>query len=198
MRQLGGTEQIYRKHHLVPFGEYLPFRSVLEIFAALVEIPGSDLSRGSDQVVPLTIAGEAIGVSICYEDVFGEELRSLVPESTVLVNVSNDAWFGDSAAPHQHEQKARMRARELARPLIRVTNTGVSSSIAYNGAIEGRIANDVRGTLDVRVTPRTGLTWYARTGNWPVFAVAMAILSMALLAAFSRDYRQAHVGVESS
>lgn len=198
VRQLGGTEQIYRKHHLVPFGEYLPFRSVLEIFAALVEIPGSDLSRGSDQVVPLTIAGEAIGVSICYEDVFGEELRSLVPESTVLVNVSNDAWFGDSAAPHQHEQKARMRARELARPLIRATNTGVSSSIAYNGAIEGRIANDVRGTLDVRVTPRTGLTWYARTGNWPVFAAAIAILSMAFLAAFGHDYRKAHVGVESS
>jgi len=192
VRQLGGTEQIYRKRHLVPFGEYLPFRSVLEVFAALVEIPGSDLSRGSGQVVPLKIADEAIGVSICYEDVFGEELRALVPESTVLVNVSNDAWFGDSAAPHQHEQKARMRARELARPLIRVTNTGVSSSIAYDGVVEGRIANDVRGTLDVHVAPRTGLTWYARTGNWPVLATAIATLCTAILAALLRVRASRH------
>ena len=194
VRQLGGAEQLYRKRHLVPFGEYLPFRGALEMFAALIEIPGSDLSRGSGPVKPMTIAGEAIGLSICYEDVFGEELRALVPESTVLVNVSNDAWFGNSAAPHQHEQKARMRARELARPLIRVTNTGVSSSISYDGVINGRIAHDVRGTLDVRVTPRTGLTWYARTGNWPVFAAAIAIIGTAILTALYRvragRYRQ--------
>lgn len=181
VRQLGGVEQVYRKRHLVPFGEYLPFRNALEMFAAYVEIPGSDLSRGTGPIEPMSIAGEAVGVSICFEDVFGEELRALVPESTILVNVSNDAWFGDSAAPHQHAQKARMRARELARPLIRVTNTGISSSITYKGIIEGQIAHNVRGTLDVQVVPRVGLTWYARTGNWPVFAMVIAIIGAALL-----------------
>ena len=179
VRQLGGKEQVYRKRHLVPFGEYLPFRGALEVFAAFIEIPGSDLSRGSGPIKPIAIAGEAIGVSICFEDVFGEELRVLVPESSILVNVSNDAWFGDSAAPHQHAQKARMRARELARPLIRVTNTGVSSAITYNGVVEGQIDNDVRGTLDVKVTPRVGLTWYASMGNLPVFFVVVGIIGMA-------------------
>ena len=176
VRRLTGGRQTYRKRHLVPFGEYLPFRGALEAFAAVVRIPGKDLSRGAGPHEPLRVAGESIGVSICYEDVFGEEMRILVPEAGVLVNVSNDAWFGDSAAPHQHEQKARMRARELARPLIRVTNTGVSSSIAFDGTVEGRIPQDEKGVLDVRVVPRTGTTWFARTGNWPVFVAAAAFV----------------------
>ena len=180
VRQLGGERQSYRKRHLVPFGEYMPMRGLLEGLAAFIRIPGSDLSAGTGPHVPLRIAGESIGLSICYEDVFGEEMRALVPEAGVLVNVSNDAWFGDSAAPHQHEQKARMRARELARPMIRVTNTGVSSSIAHDGTVEGRIPQNERGTLDVRVVPRTGTTWYARTGNWPVFVAAIALLCAGL------------------
>ena len=176
VRQLTGERQTYRKRHLVPFGEYLPFRDLLELFSAFIRIPGSDLSPGTGAHEPLKVAGESIGVSICYEDVFGEKMQALVPEAGVLVNVSNDAWFGDSAAPHQHEQKARMRARELARPMIRVTNTGVSSSIAFDGTVEGRIAQDVKGVLDVRVVPRTGTTWFARTGNWPVFIVTTCIV----------------------
>ena len=176
VRQLSGERQTYRKRHLVPFGEYLPFRDQLEVFSAFIRVPGSDLSSGTGPHEPMRIAGESIGVSICYEDVFGEEMRALVPEAGVLVNVSNDAWFGTSAAPHQHEQKARMRARELARPMIRVTNTGVSSSIAFDGTVEGRIAQDETGVLDVRVVPRTGTTWFARTGNWPVFIVAACLV----------------------
>ena len=119
--------------------------------------------------------GEAIGVSICYEDVYGEEMRALLPASTLLVNVSNDAWFGDNLAPYQHEQKARMRAREFARPLIRVTNTGVSSAIDERGRVLGRIAHSTQGVLDVSVMPRTGMTIYARTGNWPVFILSILI-----------------------
>ncbi len=177
VRQLTGERQTYRKRHLVPFGEYLPMRGVVEALVGdFITLPGSDLARGTGPHVPLEIGGESIGVSICYEDVFGEEMRALVPEAGVLVNVSNDAWFGDSSAPHQHEQKARMRARELARPLIRVTNTGVSSSIAFDGTVEGRIPQDESGVLDVRVVPRTGTTWYAWAGNWPVFVAALATL----------------------
>ena len=180
VRQLGGTNQTYRKRHIVPFGEYLPMRGAIEaLVGAFIVLPGSDLARGTGPHVPMQIAGESLGVSICYEDVFGEEMRALVPEAGVLVNVSNDAWFGDSAAPHQHEQKARMRARELARPMIRVTNTGVSSSIAFDGTVEARIPQNERGTLDVRVTPRTGTTWYARAGNWPVFGASVLIVGLA-------------------
>ena len=180
VRQLGGTRQTYRKRHIVPFGEYLPMRGAIEALVGdFIVLPGSDLSRGTGPHVPLEIAGESIGVSICYEDVFGEEMRALVPASGILVNVSNDAWFGDSAAPHQHEQKARMRARELARPMIRVTNTGVSSSIAFDGAVEGRIPRGEKGVLDVRVVPRTGTTWFARTGNWPVFLAAALVAGAA-------------------
>lgn len=175
VRQLGGQRALYEKRHLVPFGEYMPLRFILDFAARYIDIPMSDLTAGSGPHVPLQLQGTAIGVSICYEDVYGEEMRALLPASRLLVNVSNDAWFGDSAAPHQHEQKARMRAREFARPLIRVTNTGVSSAIDYKGAVQGRIAHDVQGILDVQVQPRSGQTPYARTGNWPVFITCLLV-----------------------
>ncbi len=175
VRQLGGERALYEKRHLVPFGEYMPLRFILDFAAKFIDIPMSDLSSGSGPHVPLSLQGTQIGVSICYEDVYGEEMRALLPDSQMLVNVSNDAWFGDSAAPHQHEQKAQMRAREFARPLVRVTNTGVSSAIDHRGNVQGRIQHNVQGILDVQVQPRTGLTPYARTGNWPVFMVAVLV-----------------------
>lgn len=176
VRQLGGDRAVYRKRHLVPFGEYMPLRFILDYAARFIEIPMSDLSAGSGPHVPLQLQGTSIGVSICYEDVYGEEMRALLPASAVLVNVSNDAWFGDTAAPHQHEQKARMRAREFARPLVRVTNTGVSSAIDYKGNIMGRIQHNQAGILDVSIQPRSGLTLYARIGNWPIFTLALMFL----------------------
>ena len=180
VRQLGGEKALYQKRHLVPFGEFMPMRFILDFVAAFIQIPMSDLSRGSGPHIPLSLRGVEVGVSICYEDVYGEEMRALLPTSTMLVNVSNDAWFGSSAAPHQHEQKARMRAREFARPLVRVTNTGVSSSINHLGQVEGRIAHDTAGVLDVTVQPREGMTLYAKTGNWPIFLWALAILLTAI------------------
>lgn len=176
VRQLGGAQQVYRKRHLVPFGEYVPLRAVVEMFSDFIQIPGADIARGEGPHVPLDVAGESIGVSICYEDAFGEEMRSLLPASTLLVNVSNDAWFGEAVAPHQHEQKARMRARELGRPLIRVTNTGISSAITHTGDIIGRIPQGVSGYLDVMVTPRTGATPYARAGDLPIQVVAILLV----------------------
>ena len=108
-------------------------------------------------------------------------MRALLPASTLLVNVSNDAWFGEAVAPYQHEQKARMRARELGRPLIRVTNTGISSAITHTGEIIGRIPQGVSDYLDVMVTPRTGTTPYARTGNLPVQVVALLLVIAACI-----------------
>lgn len=181
VKQLGGEQGVYQKRHLVPFGEYMPLRFILDFASKFIVIPMADLSAGAGPHVPLTLQGVKIGISICYEDVYGEEMRALLPDSQVLVNVSNDAWFGDSAAPHQHEQKARMRALEFARPLIRVTNTGVSSAIDYEGQIVGRIFHNTAGIMDVRVQPRSGLTPYARTGNWPIFVISLVILLVALL-----------------
>ncbi len=178
--QLGGEQALYQKRHLVPFGEYMPFRFLLDFMAAFVQIPMSDLSSGSGPHKPLMIGSEAIGLSICYEDVFGEEMRALLPDATLLVNVSNDAWFGESAAPHQHQQKAQMRAREFSRPMLRVTNTGISSVIDYRGKVVHTIAHNTKGVIDATVVPREGLTLYAKTGNWPVFLLSIFILFFAL------------------
>ena len=105
VRQIGGERALYKKRHLVPFGEFMPLRFLLEPIAAFIDIPMSDLSRGEGPHKPIAIFDESIGLSICYEDVYGEEMRAVLPEASVLVNVSNDAWFGSSAAPHQHETK---------------------------------------------------------------------------------------------
>jgi len=179
VRQLGGNKALYQKRHLVPFGEYVPFRAIVNWFRSLVTIPNFDLSAGDGPLEPLIIQNTPLGISICYEDVFGEEMRALMPAATVLVNVSNDAWFGDSFAPHQHEQKARMRAREFQRPMVRATNTGVSSFINERGEVQGRIAHDKAGTLDRTVVPQQGLTPYAASGNWPI---GILVIGFSLLA----------------
>ncbi len=181
LRQLAGEKALYQKRHLVPFGEYMPFRFILGWLEAFIEIPMSDLGKGEGPNLPMTLKGEPIGLSICYEDVFGEEMRELIPNSTVLVNVSNDAWFGEKIAPYQHQEKAQMRARELVRPLIRVTNTGVSSVIDHKGRIEASIKHNTQGFLDTIVVPRTGISFYAKTGNWPIFILAMLVLLIAMI-----------------
>lgn len=180
-RALNAEGRTYRKHHLVPFGEFMPFRSLLEFLSQFILIPMSDLSEGEWPPVPLEVRGESLGVSICYEDVFGEEIRHLLPAATLLVNVSNDAWFGQSAAPWQHQQIASMRARETSRPMLRVTNTGVTSVIDHQGRVLQSIGLNVEGVLDVVVTPRTGETPYVKLGNYPVFAAVLLTLLLQLL-----------------
>jgi len=178
VRQLGGEKAVYQKRHLVPFGEYVPFRFAFQWFSSLVTISTHDLSVPSTPVEPMVIGDTPLGLSICYEDTFGEEMRVLLPESTVLVNVSNDAWFGDSFAPHQHEQKARMRAREFSRPMVRATNTGVSSFIDEKGNVFGRIPLNKQGVLDRTVIPQQGQTPYAATGNWPIGIFSLIIIAI--------------------
>jgi len=178
-RELTGTQQTYLKSHLVPFGEFIPLRKTLNFLAQYIEIPMSDLSSGPPDQPPLAVKGERFGISICYEDVFGDEMRVQLPDATVLVNVSNDTWFGDSAAPHQHQEIAAMRAREFSRPLVRVTNTGISSFISARGEVLDSIAQFRQGTLDRDVTPRTGLTPYMVVGNYPVIVLFAVILAYA-------------------
>lgn len=184
-RQLGGNRALYTKRHLVPFGEFMPFRFILDFVSKFILIPMSDLTRGSGPANVLDVKGEKLGLSICYEDVFGEEMAASFPAATVLVNISNDAWFGARMAPQQHEQIARMRAIEFERPLVRVTNTGITSSISYQGVLREGIAHSVEGYIDVDVIPRTGSTPYASLKNWPVGIVSLVLL----LLSFFLSYR---------
>jgi apolipoprotein N-acyltransferase len=172
-----GERQSYRKRHLVPFGEYIPpgFRWIL----AVLHIPMSDFDAGAAKQPPLAVKGIPLGVAICYEDIFGEEVIDALPEARVLVNVSNDAWFGESFAADQHLQSSQMRALETGRWMIRATNTGASAAIDPKGRVAKRLAAFVTGTLVATITPMQGMTPYARTGN----AVALVLIVLTLAAA---------------
>lgn len=172
---LGQQRGFYFKRHLVPFGEYLPLRPLLGFMLDLLEIPLSDFSAGSDRQPLVHAAGYPVAITICYEDIFGQEALMGLPDAAYLVNVTNDAWFGDSIAPHQHWQMARMRAIETGRYMVRATNTGVSGVIAADGSPVG-VAPMFRKTgLEAKVTPMQGQTPYARFGDWPVLSVVLAV-----------------------
>jgi apolipoprotein N-acyltransferase len=147
----------------------------------LLNAPMSDFSPGPPDQPPLPVDGLKVGVSICYEDAFGEEVIDALPAADLLVNVSNDAWFGDTVAPHQHQQKARMRAIEAGRDLVRATNTGISAVIDWRGAVTARIPAFQAGVLRGVVTPRRGATPYVMLGNAPV--VLGAVLTLLAAAA---------------
>jgi apolipoprotein N-acyltransferase len=162
---LGSQPGFYYKHHLVPFGEYIPFQSTFGELLALLDVPLSAFSAGDARQVNLRSAGEAIGTSICYEDAFGELIRNSLPAATLLVNVSNDAWFGDSIAPPQHLEIARMRALETGRYLLRATNTGISAMIDVKGKVMDQAPQFNVITLRVIAQPYQGMTPYVRFGN---------------------------------
>lgn len=165
---LGRGNGVYRKRHLVPFGEFLPFPTLFRGLLDSLHIPMSDFSAGPADQPPLAAAGQKIAVSVCYEDAFGEELIRALPEATLLVNVSEDSWFGNSAAPHQRLQMARLRALETGRPMLRAANTGPSAAIDHRGVVLARAGQFEAALLAVAVQPRAGATVYARLGNWPV------------------------------
>jgi apolipoprotein N-acyltransferase len=178
---VGGRQpqlQSYRKRHLVPFGEYFPVPDSVREWMRMQNLPHSDLSAG-EAVQPLLEAanGARLAVAICYEDAYGAEQLYALPEASLLINVSNDAWFGDSIAPHQHLEIARMRALEVGRNAIRSTNTGISAFIAYDGELldVGRQFQAELMTADVE--PRQGMTPYARMGNAPIIALCLAIIA---------------------
>ena len=172
--------QTYRKSHLVPFGEYVPLHSLLGPVVAALAIPLTDFSRGATDQQPMQVAGQRVAVDICYEDAFGEEIIRQLPQASLLVNVSNVAWFGDSIAPRQHLQISQARALETGRYMLRATNTGMTAIVDPHGvAIEVAPAfkrSEVTGT----VRGYTGATPYVRFGNAPA-VVAMALLIAAAL-----------------
>lgn len=174
--------QIYSKAHLVPFGEF-----ILPGFGWIVNvlrIPMSEFSRGDAVQEPLSVAGQRVAVNICYEDAFGEELIGPLPAATLLVNVSNMAWFGDTLAPGQHLQMARMRTIETGRAMLAATNTGMTAAIDRDGRVIAQLPQYQEGRLDVEVRGYSGATPYVRFGNG--LALAMAALLLALSAALRK------------
>ncbi len=173
---LGEEKSLYFKRHLVPFTEYLPLRPLLGSIIDFMNVPMSSFSSGAADQAPLILAGNPIGMSICYEDVFGEELARVVPQATILANVSNDAWFGGSSAAYQHQQIARMRALEAGRPLLRATNTGVSSIMDHKGELLVVSELNIVDVVTSEVQPQSGLTPYVRFQNHTIVLLALGLL----------------------
>lgn len=171
----------YDKRHLVPFGEFMPLKIIMQPLARLLAIPMSDFSAGSDDAPPVVqLAGHPAGISICYEDAFGGEVAKALPDAHFLVNASNDAWFGDSLAPHQHLQIARMRALETGRYLLRATNTGISAIVDDKGRALSFLGQSEQGEVQALVQPMQGHTPFSRFGNWPLLLLTIAILALSL------------------
>jgi len=172
----------YDKHHLVPFGEFIP--PLFRWFTDLMHIPLGDFNRGGLAQAPFVWQGQRIAPHICYEDLFGEELATRFSDPaaapTLLVNVSNLAWFGDGQAIDQHVQISRMRALEFERPMVRATNTGATVVIDHRGRITAALPRSVRMVLDADVEGRATITPYAaltaRWGLWPWWAVGLLVL----------------------
>ena len=166
----------YRKRHLVPLGEYIPLRPLIGFFSRWINIPMSDIDSGPDDQPLLVVAGQPVGVSICCEDIFSRDVRRDLPQATLLVNVSNDAWFDGSHEPYQHHAIARMRALETGRYLLRATNTGISSIIGPKGEEIQVAPAQERHVLRAGVTPLQGQTPYVLWGDSFILLLATALV----------------------
>jgi apolipoprotein N-acyltransferase len=173
---LDSPPSFYVKRHLVPYGEYFPVPNFVRNWLRLLELPYTDISPGAADQPPIAIAGQSLAVTICYEDLFGAEQLHYLPEATLLVNVSNDAWFGDSIAPHQHLEIARVRAAEVGRYLLRSTNTGITAIVDPSGRIVAESPQFEPAVLKGAVQGHAGNTPYALWGNFAVVSLALAAL----------------------
>jgi apolipoprotein N-acyltransferase len=173
--------QFYRKDHLVPFGEFIPLRPLLGFIVNHLAIPLQDFARGGAMQQPLAVAGQQVAVNICYEDAFGEEIIRQLPQATLLVNVSNVAWFGRSLAPRQHLQISQMRALESGRPMLRATNTGVTAVIAADGRVEAIAAEFSEAVITREVSGRRGTTPFVRWGNHAALLLCALAIAAALI-----------------
>ena len=172
--------QTYTKSHLVPFGEFIPLKQVFGFFYRdYLNMPLADFSRGDITQPPVNIAGQKVAVDICYEDVFGEEIARQLPAATILVNASNDAWYGDSLAAYQHMQISQTRAIETARMMLRATNTGATAIIDIDGIALKHAPHFTQTVLEGEAQGYEGTTPYMRFGNWPM--VISSVLGLVIL-----------------
>lgn len=179
---LGAQPGIYDKQHLVPFGEYFPVPGFVRNVLRLLDLPYQDITPGQPGQPPLMAGAVPLAPSICYEGILGNLQRQFFPEAQLLVNVSNDGWFGDSIAPHQHLQMARTRALESGRWLLRATNTGITALVDPDGRIAAQVPQFEVATLTGTVQPRTGQTPYLRLGDWPALLAALLLSCLGAVA----------------
>jgi apolipoprotein N-acyltransferase len=154
----------------------------------LMTLPYSDFDRGAAQQPPLSAAGQKVAAGVCYEDAYGATLLPAMDTATMLANVTNDSWFGHSTARHQHMQISRLRAMETGRPMVRAANDGISAVIDSLGAPTKIAPEYEANVMRAKVQPRTGLTPYARWGNWP--AVCFSLVFGLIGAYFGRRRKQ--------
>jgi len=178
---VGASSGRYDKRHLVPFGEYFPIPGFLRPVMDVLETPYSDFDFGAADQPLLKLNGHAIEASICFEDVFGSEIGARARAAAYLVNVTNDAWFADSAAPHQHLAFSRLRAMETGRWMLRTANTGISALITPDGEVAQRTRQFEQAVLRGEVEPRAGVTPYQRWGNAPLWLGSVVLLLGAAL-----------------
>ncbi|MEP6824888.1 MAG: apolipoprotein N-acyltransferase, partial [Ramlibacter sp.] len=178
----GAAVYQYDKHHLVPFGEFIP--PLFKWFTQMMKIPLGDFNRGAVGQASFEWKGQRLAPNICYEDLFGEELGARFTDAatapTMFVNVSNIGWFGDTLAIDQHLSISRMRALEFERPMLRATNTGATVIIDHRGRLTQSLPRYTRGVLTGDVEGRTGITpyaaWVSRLGLWPLWVLGLAVL----------------------
>jgi apolipoprotein N-acyltransferase len=176
---VGASSGRYDKRHLVPFGEYFPIPAFLRPLMDVLETPYSDFAFGAPDQPLLKLNGHAIEASICFEDVFGAEIGARAREAAYLVNVTNDAWFADSSAPHQHLAFSRLRAMETGRWMLRAANTGISALINPDGEVASRTRQFEQAVLRGQAEPRAGITPYQRWGNAPLWLAGALLLAIA-------------------
>ena len=178
----GRSAYRYDKHHLVPFGEFIPWG--FKWFTRMMNIPLGDFNRGPLSAPSFGVNGERVAPNICYEDLFGEELAARFTDAasapTIFANISNIGWFGDSIAVAQHLHLSRLRTLEFQVPMLRATNTGATAVIDHHGVVTHSLPPHQRGVLNGSVQGRSGLTpfawWAAHFGLWPLLALAAAVL----------------------
>ena len=178
---VGAATGRYDKRHLVPFGEYFPIPAFLRPIMDVLETPYSDFAFGAPDQPLLRVGGHAIDTSICFEDVFGDEIRRRAREAAFLVNMTNDAWFADSSAPHQHLAFSRLRAMENGRWMLRAANTGISALIDADGAIVQRSRQFEMEVVRGQAEPRRGLTPYQRWGDGPLWLASALLAALAVV-----------------
>lgn len=175
---------VYRKRHLVPFGEKIPFENIVApLMNALIAIPLAGQSEGAADQPPFSVAGEKVAITICFEDVFGVEQIRSARQATLLANFTNDAWYGHSMAAWQHHRIATMRALETARPMLRATNTGITAVTDHRGRVVKSLPWFTTGVLEAEIAGRQGDTPYLRWGDWFGLGVMVVLLGAAILIA---------------
>ena len=175
MIAMGPSTGQYNKTRLVPFGEYVPFESMLRGLIKFFDLPMSSIALGAVNQHPFSVHGHLISAAICYEVVYPDLVARNSIDSAIIMTVSNDTWFGRSIGPKQHMQMAQMRALENAKPLMRGTNNGISALVDHKGRIYQLAEQHKIAALSGIVQPRIGATIFSKLRSWPIIFIALLI-----------------------